>query len=159
MTVSPDSPQPPSTIEIATLPEGSTAADREPYLAVRIDIPAHTAAALRYRAPKLTLDESASMVVQLYADAPLDRGTHTLTSDEWARMATALGFSPQTCEQLVAAIEGMNAISVGGVRLKLTAEDVAILNARNALGLSAKEFLSYLWTEVMFPAWKNGVIG
>jgi hypothetical protein len=151
-------PAAPSAVEIVSIPEGTIAS--EPYIDVRVSIPARIAAALRHRTDgRLTLDEAASMVLQLYADAPLATGSHTLTSDQWAALATILDFSPQTADQLVAAVGEMSRVSVGGVRLQLTAEDISIMNARNALGLSPKEYLKHLWTEVMFPAWKNGVIG
>lgn len=157
MTVQPDSTTAAASIEIIDPPAGTSAS--EPYLDVRVSVPASTALSLRrHTRNKLSLDEAASLVVQLYADAPLDRKARVITTEQFAHICETLGFSPQTMDEMVAGIRELARITVGGVRLPLTAEDIAIMHARNATGLSPKEFLEMIW-KVMFEAWKNGQIG
>lgn len=125
---------------------------------VMVSIPTETAIALKHAtASKLDIAAAASLVLQLYASAPLDRGSVTLSTDQHARICAALGFSPQTVDQLVSGVEELVRISFGGVRIKLTAEDVAIMHARNATGLPAAEFATQELRR-MFEAWRNGQI-
>ena len=140
----------------APVPEGTDAT--EPYLDIRVSIPARCAATLKHAThSRLSLDEAASMVLQLYADAPLERGSRTLTAAQCAEIATCLGFSPQSADQMVAAIRELVRISIGGVRLDLSKEDIDIMHARNVLGLPPKEYAKQIWRE-MFEAWRNGRI-
>src|SRR3990167_2941459 len=131
------------------------------FVRVSIDLPASLAVALRHRAgPALDTAECAALIVQLYADAPLEPGSarRVLTSAQHARICESLGFSPQTLEELVSAVEGLTSISFGGVRIKLTAEEVEIINARNAIDAPPKEFAAEIFRG-MFEAWRNGQIG
>lgn len=126
---------------------------------VLVSIPTATAVALKHSTDgKLDIAGAASMVLQLYASAPLDRAAITLTSDQHARICAALGFSPQTTDAMVAGIEELVRISFGGVRIKLTAEEVGIMNARNATGLPAREYAEQIM-RTMLDAWINGQIG
>lgn len=137
---------------------GAEAADVPSSIDVLVSIPTDIAVALKHATVgKLDIAAAASMVLQLYATAPLDRGSITLSSDQHARICAALGFSPQTVDQLVAGVEELVRISVGGVRIKLTAEEVGIMNARNATGLPPAEFATQELRK-MFEAWRNGRI-
>lgn len=126
---------------------------------IMVSIPTETAVALKHATGgKLDIASAASMVLQLYATAPLDRSAKTLTSAQHAAICEALGCSPQTNDELVGAIVELTRISFGGLRVKFTAEEIGIINARNATGLPPKEWAEYI-LRVMFEAWRNGVIG
>lgn len=145
------------TVEQASVPAEATAADLA-VIDVMVSIPSSTAIALKHSTGgKLDIAAAASLVLQLYAAAPLDRGAVTLSTDQHARICTALGFSPQTVDQLVGGVEELVRISFGGVRIKLTAEEVGIMNARNATGLSPREFAEQELRR-MFEAWRDGRI-
>lgn len=142
--------------ELAAL--GPAPAD-ESTLRIGVDLPASVAVALKHRTNgALDIGETASLLIQLYKDAPLAPGVVILTSEQHARICAALGFSPQDTESMIGGIEELVRISFGGVRLKLSAEEVGIVNARNASGLSNREWAEQIF-RTMFEAWLNGVIG
>jgi len=125
---------------------------------VMVSIPALTAFDLKHAANgKLDVAAAASMVLQLYATAPLDRSAVTLMTEQHGRVCAYLGRSPQNTEELVAGIEESLRISLAGVKVKLTAEEVGIMNARNATGLTVKEYAAQVFRE-MFDAWRDGRI-
>lgn len=131
----------------------------ESTIRVGVDLPASVAVTLKHRTNgALDIGETASLLIQLYKDAPLAPGVVILTSDQHARICGALGFSPQDVDSMVGGIEELVRISLGNVRIKLTAEEVGIVNARNASGLSNKEWAEQIF-RVMFEAWINGIIG
>lgn len=126
---------------------------------ITVSIPTDTAVALKHATGgRLDIASAASLVLQLYATAPLDRSAKTLTSTQHARICEALGFSPQTVDELVSGIEELTRISFGGLRVKFTAEEIGIINARNATGLSPREWAEHI-VRLGFEAWRNGVIG
>lgn len=124
-----------------------------------LSLPVATVLALkRATAGRLDAASAAALVLQLYASAPLDQRAVVLTSGEFGRLSAALGFSPQTNDELIGGVEQLTRISFGGVHVKFTAEDVALVNARNASGLSPRDFAQHI-VQLGFDAWKNGVIG
>lgn len=126
---------------------------------VTVSIPTDTAVALKHATGgKLDIAAAASLVLQLYSTAPLDRSAKTLTSTQHAAICEALGVSPQTTDELVGAIVELTRISFGGLRVKFTAEQVATINGRNVMGLPAKQYAQEL-IESWYEAWRNGVIG
>jgi hypothetical protein len=130
-----------------------------PVIRIGVDLPASVAVALKHRTNgALDIAETISLIAQLYKDAPLSPGVTVLTSDQHARICGALGFSPQDTESMIGGIEELVRISFGGVRIKMSAEEVGIVNARNASGLSNREWAEQIF-RTMFEAWINGVIG
>lgn len=126
---------------------------------VMVSIPTDTAVALKHATGgRLDIAAAASLVLQLYSTAPLDRSAKTLTSAQHAQICEALGVSPQTTDELVGAIVELTRISFGGLRVKFTAEQVATINGRNVMGLPAKQYAQEL-IESWYEAWRNGVIG
>lgn len=127
---------------------------------ISVTIPLTTAVALKHRGSgALTINEIASMLVQLYADAPLEptAGARALTKDQFDRIAEALGSTPQTTEQLAVAVTDLCSMSFAGVRLKLTSEEIDIITSRNASGLPAREWAAIIFRQ-MFEAWRDGRI-
>lgn len=133
--------------------------DPETTIRIGVDLPASVAVTLKHRTNgALDIAETISLIAQLYKDAPLSPGITVLTSDQHARICNALGFSPQDTESMIGGIEELVRISFGGVRIKMSAEEVGIVNARNATGLSNREWAEQIF-RTMFEAWINGVIG
>lgn len=139
----------------------TTATDpAEPTIDVRVTLPATTAVALKHRTSGvLDVAETLSFIAQLYAESPMEpgAGARVLTREQFNSIAEALGFTPQTIAELVAGVCDLGAISFGGVRLKFTAEEVAVINARNATELPAKEWAALILRQ-MFEAWRDGRI-
>lgn len=126
---------------------------------IGVDLPASTAVTLKHRTNGvLDIAETISLIAQLYKDAPLAPGVVILTQEQHARICNALGFSPQDTESMIGGVEELVRISFGGVRIKMSAEEVGIVNARNASGLPNKEWAEQIF-RTMFEAWINGVIG
>jgi hypothetical protein len=126
---------------------------------VMVSIPALTALDLKHATGgRLDVAAAASLVLQLYATAPLDRSAKTLTSTQHAQICEALGMSPQSTDELVGAIVELTRISFGGLRVKFTAEQIATINGRNVMGLPPKQYAQEL-IDGWYEAWRNGVIG
>ncbi len=124
-----------------------------------VSIPALVALDLKHATGgKLDIAAAASLVLQLYSAAPLDRSAKTLTSQQFATICEALGMSPQTTDELVGAIVELTRISFGGLRVKFTAEQIASINGRNVMGLPPKQYAQEL-IEGWYKAWRDGVIG
>jgi hypothetical protein len=133
--------------------------DPVPTIRLTVELPVDVIVALKDRTSgKLDSAETLALVAQLYCRAPLERRAVVLTESQHARVCSTLGFTPRTNDELVGAIESLTAISFGGVRVQFTAEDVELMNARNASEMAPKEFAKHV-VMLGFEAWKNGTIG
>ena len=136
----------------------AAAAEAEATIIVNVELPISTAVALKHRTGgKLDVAETLALIAALYHDAPLERDPVVLTHDQHGRICEALGQSPQSLDDLVSAIETLTSFSFGGVRLKLTGEDINLLNSRNASELSPREYAELVLKQ-MFEAWRDGRI-
>lgn len=152
--------QPSTTAAAVDLAEAlaHTALSPDQLIDVRVQVPAHVAVALKHRTNgALDVAETISLLVQLYANAPLSPQPIVLTREQHGELAAILGYTPQTVEQLIGGVRELASISFGGVRIKLTSEEVELINARNATELPPKDFAQEIFRE-MFEAWKNGRI-
>lgn len=145
-----------TVIEIVTPPPGSDPA--EPYIDIRVSIPARTAVELKHRTGgALDVAETLSLLAQLYSSAPLDRKPTIFTSAQHGRICEALGQSPQSTEELVSAIENCVSFGFAGARMRWNAEELEILKARNVAELPLREFAEQVFAQ-MKEAWLNGRI-
>jgi len=138
-------------------PSSVTTSSDVPSVRVAVEVPADLAAQLGAR-HSLPLSDVITRVFLAYANAPVDpRGTITLTREQFGQICECLSKSPQSGDELVAEIEKLVSISIGGVRIKLTQWQLDVLNGRNATGLPAREWAKVVFDE-MFDAWVNGKI-
>src|SRR5687767_2919629 len=94
--------------------------DAEPTIRVAVEIPASTAVALKHRAGSLDIADTISLLVQLYATAPIQRRPPVVLDEaSHARICEVLGFTPQSIDQLVGAICELASFGFGGVKLRL----------------------------------------
>lgn len=142
-------------IQIAT----AAATDSEPTIRITVEVPASTAVALKHRTGgALDVAETISLLLQLYADAPIQRRPPVVLDEAaHARICEVLGFTPQSTEQLVGAICELASFGFGGVKLRLTKDEIDVLVARNSLGVPTKEWAEQIF-RVMFDAWRYGRI-
>lgn len=150
--------------ELATEPKpGGPAApdsdsDAPDTIDIRVTLPVQLVVDLKHRTGgRLDVAETVALIVQLYAAAPLSRGGVTLTVEQHAKVCETLGFTPRTVDELVGAIESLVAVSFGGVRVKFTAEEVELINARNATDMAPKEWAASIM-RAGFEAWRDGRI-
>jgi hypothetical protein len=157
-------PEPPLMRAMHNLSTGATAIvpnvepSDEPTLPFTIYLPVSVAAVLKVRTDGvLDVAETAALIAQLYANAPLERGAVVLSREAHGRICEALGQSPQTVDALIEAIDATVTFSIAGVKMKWNAQEVEILMARNANDLPPKEWAAEVF-ESMKRAWIDGRI-